>query len=132
MSPRILLPLTIAALAFAGCEKSATVTGDASEKLTLKEPSAVTIERGGMAKADVDITRHGVTGEVSVAFSNLPKGVDVVDPGNKIVGDHATYTLRASDSADLVEKSVGRVTASAAGGIAVSQPINVTVKEKKQ
>ena len=130
MSPKSVLAFAFAALALGGCEKSATVTGDANEKLTLKQPAAVTVERGGTARTEIEIKRNGVTGEVAVSFSNLPKGVEVVDAANKIVGDRATYTLRASDSADLVEKSAARVTASAAGGIAVSQSIDVTVKQR--
>lgn len=72
-----------------------------------------------------------MNGAVKVAVSQLPKGVDAVDSSNKIAGDRATYTLRASDSADLVEKSVAQVTASSSSAISVSQPIDVTVKEKK-
>ena len=131
MGARIMLALTFAGIALAGCSKSATVTGEADKKLTLKEPASVTLERGGMAKAEINITRHDLAGEVSISFSGLPKGVEVVDSANNIVGDQGTYTLRASDSADLVEKSVAHVKATGAGPIAVSQPITITVKAKK-
>lgn len=131
MNTRITLVLALAGLVLAGCEKEATVSGKSSEKLSLKEPSAVTLERGGTAKVDVDVTRRELPGDVAISFSGLPKGVDVIDANNKLVGEHGTYTLRASDTADLVEKSEARVTATGEGNIAVSQPLKVTVKAKK-
>ena len=123
--------LAIASLALAGCAKDATVEGKTHEKLTLKDPSDVTIERGGTAKIDIDITRKDLQGDVAISFSKLPAGVDVVDVSNKIVGEEGTYTLRASPTADLVEKSVATVTATGPGGIAVTQSFDVTVKDKK-
>jgi hypothetical protein len=127
-----LIALSLAALAFAGCAKEdATVEGKSHEKLTLEKPSDVTIERGGTAKVDLDISRKDLTGDVTVTFSKLPAGVDVVDASNRIVGDEGTYTLTASPTADLVEKSAAQVTATAAGGISVTQTFNVTVKDKK-
>ena len=123
--------LAIASLALAGCTKDATVEGRSNDKLTLEKPSDVTLERGGMSKVDIDIKRKDLAGDVAVSFSKLPAGVDVVDASNKIVGDEGTYTLRASATADLVEKSVATVTATGAGGLAVTQSFNVTVKDKK-
>jgi hypothetical protein len=131
MNSKALLVLCALGLATFGCKKSATVEGEGAQRLTLKQPSAVTLHRGGTATTDVEITRHGITGEVTVKFDNLPKGVDVVDASNRIIGDRATYTLRASDTADLVEKSVAQVTASTSAGPSVSQNLDVTVKEKK-
>jgi len=123
--------VTLSILALAACGKSATVSGEGGQKLTLSKPGAVTLVRGGMAKADIKIKRNNLTGDVSVKFTNLPAGVDVVDPENKIVGEEAAYTLRASDTAALVENSEAQVTATGADKMAVTQPIAVTVKEKK-
>ena len=123
--------LAICALALAACGKSATVSGEAGQKLTLTKPSSVTLVRGGMAKADVKIKRNNLAGDVTVRFTNLPAGVDVVDAENKIVGEEAAYTLRASDTAALVENSEATVTATGTDKMAVSQPISITVKEKK-
>jgi hypothetical protein len=119
------------AMALAGCGKGATVSGEGGEKLKLSKPSSVSIERGGMSKADLSITRTNLGGDVSIRFTDLPRGVEVVDSGNTIVGDKGTYTLRAGDAADLVENSIAQVTATGPGGIAVSQPISISVKEKK-
>jgi hypothetical protein len=126
-----LIVLALAALTcFASCRKEATVEGKSHEKLTLKVPADVTIERGGTATVDIDITRKDLAGDVAVAFSKLPAGVDVVDASNRIVGDEGTYTLRASPTADLVKDSVATVTATGPGGIAVTQTMKVTVKDK--
>ena len=124
------LALTCAVL-LAGCGKAVTVEGQAGTKLTLSKPSAVTLHRGEMAKLDIKITRRDLPGEVAIGFEHLPKGIDVVDAGNKLAGDSAVYTLRASDTADLVENSSAEVTATGPGGIAVTQAFNVTVKEKQ-
>lgn len=132
MKNRWMLAVAVACLAVAGCSKSATVEGEGGTKLTLTKPSSVTLERGAMAKTDLTIKRKDLPGEVTIKFTNLPKGVEVVDAGNNIVGDKGTYTLRASDTADLVENSVAQVTATGQGGISVSESMNVTVKEKKQ
>ncbi len=69
---------------------------------------------------------------MTVRFANLPKGVDVVESDSKIVGDEGSYTLRASDEADLVENSSAQVSATGgASGMAVTQPFDVSVKAKQ-
>ena len=131
MKNQMLLVISIAALALAGCAKSASVEGPGTGKLTLTKPAAVTLHRGGMAKADVTIARKDLAGEVTIKFTNLPKGVDVVDGDAKIVGDKGSYTLRAGETADLVENFSANVTASAGpGNISVSEPMNISVKTK--
>jgi len=111
------------------CTKS-TVTGEGGEKLSIYEPAAVVLRRGGTARVDLKIRRNALSGDVSVAFANLPSGVDVVDSGSRIAGDAGAYTLRASDTADLVEKSAARVTATGPDGIAVTTSVTVSVREK--
>jgi hypothetical protein len=121
----------LAALLLVACAESASVESAAGAKLTLVKPAAVTLRRGGMAKADIRIQRKDLPGEVTISFRNLPKGVDVVDADNKLVGDGGNYTLRADDGADLVEKFSAIVTASAGpGGVSVSEPIDVSVLPK--
>lgn len=131
MKTQILLFATLAAFALAGCSKSASVTGEGSRKLTLDRPAAVTVHRGGMAKADIKIKRQDLPGDVAIRFSNLPKGVDIVESDNRIVGTQGSYTLRADENAELVENYAADVTASAGpGNISVSEPINISVKAK--
>lgn len=113
----------------AGCRKESTVTGKEGQKLTLKQPSEVKITRGQTEDVKISITRKDLADAVKVDFRNLPDGVTVVDSDKKITGDDATYTLKATDSAALVENHQAMVEASA-GGVSVSQPFKVTVKNK--
>jgi ABC-type glycerol-3-phosphate transport system substrate-binding protein len=116
-------------LALAACSKSA-VSGEAGAKLTLYDPSAVVLQRGGEAKAVIKIARRAVPGDVKIAFTNLPSGVELVDTDAKIAGDDGTFTLKASDSADLVENTVAHVTATGPDRIGVTTSLAITVKEK--
>lgn len=126
------LVVTCSVIVLAACAKSASVESEGSRKLTLVKPAAVTVHRGGMAKADIEIRRQELPGEVTIRFANLPKGVEIVESDNRIVGERGSYTLRATDTADLVENYSSDVTASAGpGSIAVSQQININVKEKQ-
>jgi hypothetical protein len=132
MKFRTSLVLSVAALSLAACSKAASVQGEGAGKLTLAKPAAVTVHRGGMAKADISITRKDLPGDVTIRFANLPKGVDVIESDSKIVGDKGSYTFRARDDADLVEGFAADVTASAGpGNLSVSQSINVNVKPKE-
>lgn len=124
--------VALTAVSLTACSKSATVEGEGTGKLTLVKPGNVTLHRGGMAKADIKIKRQDLLGDVTIRFSNLPSGVDVVETDSRIVGDAGSYTLRASETADLVENYAVEVTATAGpGSIAVSQPMNVSVKLKE-
>jgi hypothetical protein len=70
---------------------------------------------------------------VTIRFTNLPKGVTVVDSDSKIVGDQGSYTLKAGDSADLVANHAATVTASAdPGNISVSQSVVINVEAGKR
>lgn len=128
LSASILALGALGTLAVAGCSKPASVQGEGTRKLSLDKPGSMTIERGGLAKAGIKIRRQDVTGDVTIAFSNLPKGVEVVESDKRIVGDEGSYTFRASETADLVENHVADVTASAnPGSIAVAQPFTISV-----
>ena len=126
--------LVLTAAVFVGaCAKSetATIPGEPDRKLTLTQPGKVTLERGGMAKTDIKIKRQALPGDVTVRFNKLPNGVEVVDAGQKIPGDGAAFTLKAGEQADLVANYVASVTAEGPGGIAVTEPFEITVIEKK-
>ena len=125
-------PLMMLALLFAAaaCERSATVSGEQGGKMTLSRPRAVTVQRGGTAQADLALTRTNVPGDIKVTFADLPRGVEMSDTKNTIAGDGGAFTLRATDSADLVEHHVAQVTVTGSDGTAVTQPIEITVIEK--
>lgn len=119
------------AVSASACGKQATVSGEGGARLSLVKPPAVVLRRGEMAKTDIAIGRNGVTGNVALRFENLPAGVEVVEPGRELTGDKGTYTFRASDTADLVERHVASVTASGPDGVAVTQQFEVTVEDRK-
>lgn len=126
--------LAVAALAAGACGQSATVEGPGAAKLTLTHPQSVEIERGEMAKADIEIDRNQLTGEVKIRFDQLPAGVEVVDGAQTITGDGetATFTLRASPTADLVKNHVATVTATGPGGVSVTDDLEITVTERDE
>jgi len=131
---KLTIALVLATAALAGaCRKSdtAVIPGEPDKKLTLIQPAKLTLERGGMAKTDIKIKRQALPGDVTIRFSKLPNGVTVLDAGQKIPGDGAAFTLKAGDQADLVANYVAQVTAEGPGGIAVSEPFEITVIEKK-
>ena len=125
--PLMMLALLVAA---AACGRGATVSGEQGGKMTLSRPRAVTVQRGGTAQADLALTRTNVPGDIKVTFADLPRGVEMSDTKNTIAGDGGAFTLRATDSADLVEHHVAQVTVTGSDGTAVTQPIEITVIEK--
>jgi hypothetical protein len=130
MNHVILSALALGALLVAGCSKTAEVQGEGSRKLSLEKPGSMTIERGGLAKAGIKIRRQDIAGDVRIAFTNLPRGVEVVESDKRIVGDEGSYTFRASETAELVENHVADVTASTGpGNLAVAQPFTISVTE---
>jgi hypothetical protein len=120
-------------VAVAGCQKSGTTTvpAEPEKKLTLVHPAKMTLEQGGMVKADIQLKREACPGDVSVRFDKLPKGVEVVDADQKIPGDGAAFTLKANDGADVVANHVAEITAAGPGGLVVTEPFEITVTAKK-
>jgi len=127
----ILLAAAFAASGLVACGRTEAPAVADSAKLMLVRPAAVTLRRGGTATADIRITRRDVPGRVSVCFTNLPHGVAVVDEGSVIVGDQCSYTLRATETAELVEDFAADVTASAGpANVSVSDAIRICVRPK--
>jgi hypothetical protein len=132
MKAKYLLALAAATLA-AGCQRASTTTvpGEPDRRLTLTQPGKLTLERGGMVKADIRIARRDVPGDVTIRFDKLPAGVSVIDADQKMPGDSAAFTLKAGGDADLVANHVAQVTAAGPGGISVTESFEITVTEKK-
>src|SRR4051812_22006967 len=99
MKNSMLLVVGLAGAALAGCgdrtdrrntdvrtTPSASVQGEGTSKLTLDKPSDVTLRRGEMRKIDVRVRRHDMPGDVTIAFSDLPAGVDVVELSGRLMG----------------------------------------------
>jgi hypothetical protein len=127
---RTALIIAFSAALLAACGKSATVEGEAGKKLTLHVPKSVTVVRGQTEKVDIRVTRKDLPGDVVVSFDRLPAGVEVIDLAQRITGESAVYTLKASPEAEIVEKFQAKVTATGPGGLGVTEPIDVNVKEK--
>jgi len=122
----------LASLALAGCGEKASVQGVGTAKLTLVKPADVTLRRGGLTKVNIRIGRAKLPGNVDIHFANLPKGVDVVESEARIVGEEGVYTLRAGETADLVENHSANVTATRTPeSISVTEPMLVNVKAKE-
>lgn len=117
-----------AMLAAVGCKKESTVKPGGGTELTLVKPGDLTIQRGATVEVKVKIERKNLTGDISVDFDGLPKGVTVVDAGTKIVGNEGTYVLKASDTAEMVAKHQAKVTVKDPKGVGVSQMFGITVK----
>ena len=137
MHNRIVIGSLIGVLAFAlvvGCQKDKTgdaggPEGQAGRGLTLEQPDDVSISRGGTAKVEITIRREKLTDPIDIEFSNLPGGVEVVDPGKQITGDKGTYTLRAGDEADLVKGHMISVTAKGPENLSHTKKLRIEVKQ---
>jgi hypothetical protein len=114
-------------------EKTTVKETELPRKLTLSQPSGCSLERGGTCKVDVKIDRTNLTGDVRIRFDKLPEGVEVIDQNQTLAGEaeKATFTLRANDNAVIVKDFNAQVTATGPDGLAVSQPFEVTIKDKK-
>lgn len=121
-------------LAAAACDKT-TTQGSGGKKLTLDDPADQTLHRGDTNKIDISISRENFSGPVSVRFQRLPKGVEVLDT-EPIPADQsrATYTLHATNDADLVANFEASVEASSGpegtDKMAATQTFLITVKDK--
>lgn len=124
------ISILLAAGSIVGCEEQATVQGQDGHKLTLVEPAAVNLTQGAMNEVKITIKRSDIKDPVAIRFDKLPAGVSAVDADKKIVGDEGAYVLKADESAALVVKHHALVTATGPDGIAVSQPLVITIKEK--
>ena len=113
-----------------GCEQT-TVEGTGGRKLTLSQPSSQTLKRGETNTISISITRASFSNPVEVKFSNLPKGVSVVE--DKKIGtdqNSGTYTLHAAPDADLVANHVAKVTVEGPDGMTATETFQITVKDK--
>ena len=123
------------AFSLSGCKREtgseSTVSGQGGAQLTIHQPDAVTLMRGGAAKVHVIIDRRNVTDPVAITFQNLPTGVTVVPADAKIVDTEGDYTLQAAADAQLVAGDHVLLTASAPSGASATVDLIVTVKEKQ-
>ncbi len=124
-----------ALLAGVGCESrgkddTAVVRGQGGTKLVVPRPDDVTMIRGGTAEVAIKVERRDLADEISVSFTDLPDGVEAVNVGKTIVGEEATYRLRAGQQAAIVTNYPAKVTVAAAeSDLAATQTFHITVEE---
>jgi len=119
------------AITVIGCKEKSTVTGEGGGQLTIHQPDAVKITRGGSAQVKIAIDRKGIEGPVSITFKDLPVGVTVAVADMKITGNEGTYTLMATDTAQLVANNNALVMATSAKNNSAEVKMIITVEEKK-
>jgi hypothetical protein len=123
--------VAVVALTVGGCAKT-TVTGPGGKKLTLTRPTDQTIRQGETDEVKIMINRDNFRDAVTVKFENLPKGVQVADADKKIGAEDssATFTLKADDTAEAVDKHKVNVVVEGPDGMKATESFNLTVRPK--
>jgi hypothetical protein len=100
-----------------------------AKKLTLTAKEAQTVARGSTDKVQLTINRDNFNDPVTIKFSGLPKGVEVVEKDMTFKPDEnmKVFTLQASGDAALGEHNV-TITAEAPGLSNNTQTFKLTVK----
>lgn len=129
-SRSLALALGLAAALGTGCASS-TAKGAGGRELTLVRPASQTLHRGDTNRVDIMVTRENIPQDVSVHFTDLPRGVKVVEADRKVKPDEVivTYTLFAANDADVVSNHQAKVTAEGPGGLTATEPLVVTIKQ---
>jgi uncharacterized membrane protein len=130
--------LCVALAATTGCNNttktgstrvSPTSNEQVAKTLSLTSAKEQTIEKNGTDKVDVSISRTNFEDPVTIAVTNLPKGVELVDKELLIASGSKslTFTLKAAADAVAGDHQV-TLTASAPGVPNNSQTFKLTVK----
>jgi len=110
--------------------KVSTRTGETEvKKLSLTAAKEQTLARGATDKVSITISRTNFNDPVTVAVTNLPAGVEVVEKDMTIPRDTTllTLTLKAAADAAVGDHNV-TITASAPGMEKTTQSFKLTVK----
>ena len=129
MRAHTLLPAVAAILFAAAACNSTTVRGPEGEAVTATAPSALTIHRGDSIPLKVALDRDKFEGPVTVSISQLPKGVETDHVTQTVDTSSATFSLKASNNADLVANQAVNVTVDAMDGRRLTQYVAITVAE---
>jgi hypothetical protein len=144
-----LLPIGLLGLALivTGCQQSTStgpsgvtkkmtpgetkVSASGAKKLTLTAKEAQTVARGSSDKVQLTINRDNFNDPVTVKFTGLPKGVEVVEKDMTFDASEnmKTFTLQAGGDAALGDHNV-TITAEAPGLSPNTQTFKLTIKEK--
>ena len=110
--------------------KISTRTGEPVRKeLSLTAAKEQTITRGSTDKVDVKIARTNFDDAVTIAISNLPAGVEVVEKEMTIPNGSTSLTLTLKAAADAAQGDHNvTITASTVGLEKTTQTFKLTVK----
>lgn len=112
-----------------GCAKESAASGREGTRLALTKPSDQTVTQGESNNVSISIDRTGFADAVTVAFSNLPRGVRVDDTTIPAGDSSKNFLLIAAPDAAVVTKQI--VTVQVKGsGITTQQTFELTVKPK--
>jgi hypothetical protein len=122
--------LMLAVVLGTGCASS-TAKGPAGRELTLVRPAHQTLRRGETNRVDIVLLRENIPTNVGLQFSELPRGVKVVEADRKVKPDEVivTYTLFAANDADLVSNHQAKVTAEGPDGLRATESLAMTIKQ---
>ncbi len=109
------------------------VADEKGRKLTLVGPAAQTLVRGETNRIVIAVARTGIDGPVEIKFDGLPTGVTVVESKPEIAADASTgtFTLHASNDAEVAAAKQATVTAVGPGGMSVSERFDISVTASK-
>ena len=108
-----------------------TAKGSGDKELTLTPPGETTITQGKKEDVTVKITRKDFDEDVTVSFSDLPKGVSVLDTDMKIEKGKTDkkFSLEAKD--DATEGTHTAKVSAKGGGMEVkNREFKIIVKKK--
>lgn len=129
MKATTLILATAACLFAAAACRSTTVRGPNNESVTATAPSSLTIHRGEVIPLKVSLDRDNYSGPVTVSLSQLPRGVEADEITQTVDNETATFALKASEDADLVEDQTIGVTVDAMNGRRATQYVALTVED---
>jgi hypothetical protein len=109
------------------------VQDEHGRKIVLVAPASQSLAQGETNRIVVAIARTGIDGPVRIKFDSLPSGVSIVESAPEIRADDstATFTLHASNDAQVEKGHQATVTAIGPEGMSVSERFLVDVTASK-
>lgn len=123
------LCLLLAFGATSACSKEAAASGTRGTRLSLTQPSNQTVTQGESNKILISVDRTGFAGPVSIALTNLPRGITA--EGDTIPSGETSrnVVLVAAPTAEVVDNRIVTVTVKGAD-ISLTQTFELTVKAR--
>jgi hypothetical protein len=106
-----------------------TVRGEGGQRISLSEPSDVSIKLGETERLTVRVNRENYGGPVTISFHQLPEGIEIVDSPRETTLDQEVFVVRTRPDAALVENHMARVTVEGPDGISATETFEFKVKQ---